>query len=166
VLVREGGLLPETFRIFPEYLADVHAQPGVNFCDYGMELTRNFRAVKLWLSLQVFGVAAFREAMDHGFALARFTEARLRESDVWEVISPAQMAVICFRHAPPGRSDEELDRWNTRLARAMFQDGYAAVTTTMLRGRKVLRFCTINPRTTEDDVVKTIARLEELAAGR
>ncbi len=166
VLVRNGNLLADTFRIFPEYLADVHEQAGVNFCDYGVELTRSFRALKLWLSLQIFGVAAFREAMARGFALARFAEARLRQSPVWQIVSPAHMAIVCFRYAPAGHGDEELDRLNTRLARAMFQDGFAAVTTTVLRGRKTLRFCTINPRATESDIEQTVERLESLAAVR
>jgi aromatic-L-amino-acid/L-tryptophan decarboxylase len=164
VIVREGNLLPETFRIFPEYLQDVHEQPGVNFCDYGIQLTRNFRAVKLWLSLQVFGVAAFRESMERGFALAEFAEEKLRGSACWEVIVPAHMAIVCFRHVRSGLDDAGLDAWNSRIAKAMFHDGSAAVTTTVLRGRKVLRFCTINPRTSEDDIARTIARLEELAA--
>jgi glutamate/tyrosine decarboxylase-like PLP-dependent enzyme len=166
VLLRDGSLMADTFRIFPEYLADVHEQPGVNFCDYGMELTRSFRAVKLWLSLQVFGVAGFRDAMSRGFELARLAERRLRRSGEWEIISPAHMAIVCFRYAPAGRGEEELDRLNSRLARAIFHDGFAAVTTTMLRGRKVLRLCTINPRTTVDDIEQTIDRLEALASGR
>ena len=71
VLVRDGRHLTETFAIHPEYLRDVHRDPEeINFCDRGVQLTRGFRALKLWLSLQVFGVRAFREAVTRGFELA------------------------------------------------------------------------------------------------
>jgi len=164
VLVREGELLPKTFRIFPEYLQEVHEKEGVNFCDYGIQLTRGFRALKLWLSLQVFGVRAFREAVERGFKLAEIAEARLRRNVLWEVISPARLAVLCFRYAPAGAGEERCNRLNKLLAEAMFRDGFAAVTTTILRGRTVLRMCTINPRATAADIEGTIGKLEELAA--
>src|SRR3984893_2103213 len=157
VLVRDAGLLKSAFQIKPDYLRDVHRSvEEFNPCDYGVQLTRSFRALKVWLSLQTFGVAAFREAITRGFELAELAERELRARDGWEILSPAQMATVCFRF---GNSDEV----QTKLVDAAMNDGYALLTSTTLRGAVALRLCTINPRTTEQDIIGTIDRLDKLA---
>ncbi|MBM3744329.1 MAG: aminotransferase class I/II-fold pyridoxal phosphate-dependent enzyme [Acidobacteria bacterium] len=162
-LVREERWLVETFRILPEYLRDVHrSEEEVNFCDRGVQLTRNFRALKLWMSLKAFGAAAFREAISRGLRLAEVAERRLRESGCFEVVTPAQLGVVSFRYAPPDLAAEEAEAINQRLVGAMLADGYAVVTSTLLRGRTVLRLCTINPRTTDQEIAETVRRLARL----
>jgi glutamate/tyrosine decarboxylase-like PLP-dependent enzyme len=159
VLLRERRLLRDTFRILPDYLRDAHRlREEVNFCDYGIQLTRGFRALKLWMSLKVHGAAAFRAAIEHGFEMAELAERRLRQSPRWEILSPAQMAIVAFRHA----GDDAL---NSRLAAELKEGGFAFLSTTTLRGRIALRLCTINPRTTEEDVLGTIDRLESSVRG-
>jgi aromatic-L-amino-acid decarboxylase len=159
VLVREGTHLRNTFRILPDYLQDVHRnQEEVNFTDLGIQLTRSFRALKLWLSFKVFGISAFRAAIARGFRLAEFAEVQLRKMPDWEIASPAQMAIVCFRHR---RSD---DTAHAFFVDAMLKDGFALATSTVLRGRTVLRMCTINPRTTESDIELTLEKLDRLAA--
>jgi aromatic-L-amino-acid decarboxylase len=156
VILRERRLLRDTFRILPDYLRDAHhLTEEVNFCDYGIELTRGFRALKLWMSFQVFGARAFRSAIDRSFGLAEIAERRLRESGRWEILSPAQLAVVAFRH-------EGDDALNARLAAGLKTGGYAFMSTTSLRGKTALRLCTINPRTTAEDVLGTIDGLERL----
>jgi glutamate/tyrosine decarboxylase-like PLP-dependent enzyme len=152
-LVRDGRLMKETFQIMPDYLQDVHRYAEVHPCDYGIQLTREFRALKLWLSLQVFGVAAFRAAIEHGFEMAELAERTLRERG-WVIESPAQMGIVCFRR------HGGLDELHLQLVQAMLDDGFAALTSTNLRGRVVLRMCTINPRTTAKDIEDTVDRLE------
>lgn len=166
VLVRDARLLKQTFRILPEYLQDVHRlQEAVNFCDYGIQLTRGCRALKLWMSLKVFGLEAFRQAIARGFRLAETAEQRLRARNCWEIVSPAQMAIVCFRYRDPNRTEPQLDCLHQELVERMIADGYAVLTSTVLRGRTVLRLCTINPRTTEAEIRETITRLERLARG-
>lgn len=157
VLVRDAALLKSAFQIKPDYLRDVHRRlEEFNPCDYGVQLTRSFRALKVWLSLQTFGLAAFRQAISRGFELAEVAERELRARKGWEILSPAQMATVCFRF---GKSDE----LQTQLVDAMMKDGYALLTSTELRGAVSLRLCTINPRTTEQDIVETINRLDRFA---
>ena len=169
-LVREERWLTETFRILPEYLRDVHrSEEEVNFCDRGVQLTRNFRALKLWMSLKTFGLTAFREAITRGMRLAEVAERRLRECGCFEVVTPAQLGVVTFRYARPGLAEEQVEAINQQLVGAMLADGYAVLTSTVLRGRTVLRLCTVNPRTTEEEIAETVrrlARLAELAASR
>ena len=154
VLLRDRALLKAAYRIMPEYLADVHRNVAeVNPCDYGIQLTRQFRALKLWMSIQYFGLDAFRAAMERGFELAEFAESKLRAMPGWEIVTPARMGIVTFHHP---EADYE------KLHDAMLREGFALATSTVLKGRTVLRFCTINPRTTEDDIAQTLDHIERL----
>jgi len=161
VLVRQGAQLRDTFRILPEYLQDVHKHTDeIHLTDLGIQLTRGFRALKVWLSFKVFGLAAFRDAIAYGFRMAEFAESKLRAMPDWEVVTPAQMAVVCFRFKP---GDDQL---HGDLVDAMLKDGFALATSTNLWGRTVLRLCTINPRTTEQDIELTLQKIDDLARER
>jgi aromatic-L-amino-acid decarboxylase len=157
VLLRDASLLKATYRIMPEYLADVHRNvTEVNPCDYGIQLTRGFRALKVWMSIQYFGMDAFRAAIDRGFALAEFAEAKLRTMRNWEVVTPAQMAIVTFR-----RRDAD-EQYYHKLHDAMLRDGFALATSTVLNGRTALRLCPINPRTTDADIGQTLDWIDTL----
>jgi len=158
VLLRDARALRDAFRMVPEYLRDSDlAAEEVNFRDWGVQLTRSFRALKLWMTLQVFGLAAVREAVAWGIRLAEAAEEELRASPAWEIVTPAQLGIVTFRFAA---GDDDLQR---RITAAMLRDGWAMLSTTELAGRAALRLCTINPRTTEDDVRETVRRLERIA---
>ncbi len=170
VLVRDRRLLHDAFSIHPDYLQDVHRDlEAVNFCDYGIQLTRSFRALKLWMSLQVFGLAEFRRAVERGFDLAEAAEAILARDACWEVVTPAQMAIVTFRFTAPALAADALERVNLGIVDGLRADGFAVVTSTRLGERTALRLCTINPRTTDADLAETIARMarigRRLAAG-
>jgi aromatic-L-amino-acid decarboxylase len=140
----------------PEYLADVHRNASeVNPCDYGIQLTRTFRALKLWMSIQYFGLDAFRAAMERGFELAEFAESKLRAMPGWEIVTPAQMGIVTFHHPD---ADYE------KIHDAMLAQGFALATSTVLKGRTVLRFCMINPRTTEEDIERTLDWIDGLVS--
>jgi aromatic-L-amino-acid decarboxylase len=153
VLVREPGRLARAFAIDGAYLRDT-AGGIVEFRERGLQITRGSRALKLWLSLRVFGLDAFRAAIARGVALAEYAEAQLRERPGWEVVSPAQLGIVCFKRT--AHDDAQTDR----MVRAVVADGYAAPSTTVLDGRTVARLCTINPRTSEADIRGTLDRLE------
>jgi glutamate/tyrosine decarboxylase-like PLP-dependent enzyme len=104
-----------------------------------------------------------RAAQERGFALAELAESAVRDRPGWEVVTPAQMGVVTFCYWPEGAEPEETDTLNRELVDAMIAAGFAMVTSTVLRGRTVLRMCTINPRTTEADILGTIERLDSLA---
>jgi len=163
VLLRQGELLRDTFHILPEYMKDTQGDEGeVNFCDRGIQLTRSARALKLWMSLQVFGRDGFEAAVARGFHLARVAEAEIRKREEWEVVTPAGMGVVTARCAPPGFSTREVDRFNRALVPALLEEGYAMVVSTELRGRPVLRLCPINPRTTQEDIRETVAWMDRV----
>ena len=157
MLVREPHALEHTFALDGAYLRDT-AGGVVEFRDRGPQLTRSARALKLYLSLKVFGLDAFKQAI-----AARDRARRVRRGsscasdDGWEVVSPATLGIVCFRRT--GASDEQTDA----MVRAAVADGYAAPSTTVLDGRSVARLCTINPRTTNEDIERTLERLLRLS---
>jgi glutamate/tyrosine decarboxylase-like PLP-dependent enzyme len=153
LLVRRPGALEQAFAMNPEYLADTAASEEVNFRDRTLELTRRGRGVKLWLTFRTYGVERIRAAIARGIALAEEAERWLREDGRCEVVTPAQLGIVTF--AVRGADARE----HAERAAALSRSGYAAVTSTTLRDRSVLRLCTINPRTTEHDIATTLERL-------
>jgi glutamate/tyrosine decarboxylase-like PLP-dependent enzyme len=155
-LVRHPGGLERAFSMLPEYLRDVAVSTNeeVSFRDRGPQLSRGSRALKLWLSLHTFGLDAFRAAIDRCIDNAERAQRAIEASDALELVTPAQLGIVTF--APRDGDAGE-------LAERVVADGYAAPSSTVLRGRTVLRMCTINPRTTDDDVDGTIARIAELS---
>ena len=160
ILVRDRDHLRDTFRVSAEYLKILeHDAQQVNFSDFGMQLTRNFRALKLWMSLKAFGVDAFKAAITQGMENAKYVESLLRRDPCWQVITSAQLGIITFRYVVPGWDDTQLNVLNTQMVHKLIHSGYAMLSPTILRGRYCLRMCTINPRTTEGDLEQTIALL-------
>ena len=154
VLVRSPGALERTFAMSPEYLRDT-LSGEIAFRDRGPQLSRGSRAMKLWLSVQAFGVEAFRQAIRRGIELAERAQAAVEKTDNLEIVTPAQLGIVTF--AP-------VDGDAGAISDQMVAEGFAAPSSTVLRGRTVLRLCTINPRTTDEDVERTIERLSQLAS--
>jgi aromatic-L-amino-acid/L-tryptophan decarboxylase len=166
VLVRDGAALERTFSIAPSYLRAVApAGNEISFADRGIELTRSFRALKLWMSMKTFGAAAFRTAIEHGMALAEHAQTLLAADPTWEVVTPAQLGVVTFRATAAGASDDEIEAVNAQLPGVALRDGFAFVNTTRVGQATVLRLCPINPRTTIEDVERSLERLALLARG-
>jgi glutamate/tyrosine decarboxylase-like PLP-dependent enzyme len=165
LLVRDAALLQKAFRVeeddHADYLADVtrHIGQDVNFFERGVQLTRSFKALKLWLSMRTFGLAEFRRAIDMGFDMADVAEATLRSDGRWEIVTPSQMGVLTFRWRDASKSDSEIDAITQETVERMREDGYALVMSTVLRGRPVLRICAINPTSRVEEMKETIARL-------
>ena len=164
VLVRDAARIESAFAILPEYLRDIAAAADeINYCDNGLELTRRFRALKLWMSIKVFGLAEFRRAIERGIQIAETAEDLLREAGCWEIVTPPQLAVLTFRHRDTPDEPAAAVGFHRRLVDAVIADGHSMVTSTALNGLPVLRLCTINPRTTDADLAETLARLRRLA---
>lgn len=158
VLLRDRALLHEAFCTHAGYLRDIHRDSAeVNPCDYGIQLTRGFRALKFWLSVQYYGLDRFRAAVSRGFALAELAEAHLRTLPGWEIVSPATMGIVAFRY-PAGDAE-----FHHALVEDLLTDGYGFLSSTVLGGETALRLCAINPETTDHDVRSTLDRLHAFA---
>jgi glutamate/tyrosine decarboxylase-like PLP-dependent enzyme len=161
LLVREGLHLRRAFEIVPDYLADSEAtQDEVNFCDLGVQLTRGWRALKVWMSLKYFGVDAFRQAVETSMELAAACQRRIEESDELELMAPATLGVVCFRRYVPDADEETIERVNASLTEGLLASGVGMVSSTRLRGRYALRMCILNYSSTEADVTSVLEWLE------
>jgi glutamate/tyrosine decarboxylase-like PLP-dependent enzyme len=171
VLVRDGALLGRTFAHLPDYMQDVApADDEISFADHGLALTRRFRALKIWLSVKVLGVRWFRDLVAHCCRLADLAQALLERAPDFEVLSPRQLSIVCFRWRPPGftvRDDQDeqyLDRLNRELLDRLRATGRAFLSSTRLHGRLALRLCFVNWRTTAADVEETLQLVREIGA--
>ena len=164
VLVKDIKHLFNSFHVNPEYLKDVEGDmEHINTWDIGMELTRPARGLKLWLTLQVLGTRLIGSAIEHGFQLAEWAQEALEELDNWEIVSKAQLAMINFRYKTDDLTDEQADLLNEKVSEKIVESGYAAIFTTVLNGKKVLRICALHPETTRDDMRTTIQLLDTYA---
>lgn len=167
-LVRDVRWLEESFSEHPEYLQDTRDKMDmsreVNFCDRGVQLTRAFRALKLWMSIKVFGLERFRLAIDRGFDNAARAQQLLEDHGAFEIATPAQLGVVTFRYRPRDAGGHDLDQLTRRILDGIVADGHAMLTTTVIRGQTVLRLCTINPRTTDEDIRSTIDMIARIGA--
>jgi glutamate/tyrosine decarboxylase-like PLP-dependent enzyme len=166
LMVKDRRDLRGAFYLVPEYLKDTERDESEpNFYDYGIQLTRGFRGLKLWMSLKVFGLDAFREAVEWGFEQAELAETVMGENPRWEIFTHAHMGIINFRYIPETpRTPEQLDAIQQEIANGIVRSGYAMVATTVLKGRKVLRLALINPRTMEEEIEETIVRMAAIGA--
>ncbi len=159
LLVREPGVLVRAFAMHPEYLADVVAQSGeIDLRDRTLELSRRARAAKLWLTLRVHGAAALRDAVARGIELAEHVQARIEADPEWELVTPAQLAIVTFRRRG---ADDEAHRLR---AAEITADGWAAVSPTTLGGRTVYRLVTIHPLTSTEDLDRLLALLADVGS--
>jgi aromatic-L-amino-acid/L-tryptophan decarboxylase len=163
LLVREGRRLREAFEITPDYLKDAVTSDGeVNFADYGFQLSRMWRAAKLWVSLQYFGIGAFRMAIDRSIDLALLAQERIRRSSRLELLAPTSLSTVCFRRRFEGMDDEERqERLNAGLVLSLEASGLGLISSTRLRGRFALRLCVLNHTTTASDVVRVLDWIEQ-----
>lgn len=164
-IIKDYKQLRDTFKVSAEYLDAMQAEENsLNFYDYGIQLTRSFRALKLWLSLKTFGLDAFKEAAEIGMNYAEYIEEQLKkDGDCWEIVSPAQLAIINFRYIKKGLTDAQLDSVNRMVQKRITDEGFALICPTTLSGKLVIRMCVINPRTTQDDIDETLKRLKRYA---
>ena len=122
------------------------------------ELSRPFRALRLWLPLQVLGVAPFEAALEEKLLLARYAHARLCTLDGVEVGPEPDLSVVVFR-ALPRRGDP--DAYNARLERSIQEDGRISLSSTMLSGLRYLRLAILSPRTHKDAIDHAIDIIRE-----
>jgi aromatic-L-amino-acid decarboxylase len=154
VLIRDGARLERTFAIHPDYLdGDATRSAGeVNFADRGLQLSRGFRALKIWVTMQTFGLAAFRAAIQRNLELAEFAEALIRRHAGLTLMAPATLGIVCFRREWPGCDEAETERRGLALADELERSGMALVSATRLAGRHAIRLCILNPTSSEEHV--------------
>ena len=162
ILVRDGGTLERAFAVKHDVLQDsVWGARHANYSDQGIQLTRGFRALKIWMSIQTFGMAAFRAAVENGLDLADRAAEYITSSRTLELIS-ASLSIVCFRINPGGLNEDALAKLNRQVLAHVFWGETAFLTSTIVNGRFVLRLCIVNFNATWDDVRDTLESIEQL----
>jgi glutamate/tyrosine decarboxylase-like PLP-dependent enzyme len=163
LLVKDAGTLENVFALHHDVLQDtVWGANHPNFADRSLQLSRSFRALKVWMSVQTFGLAAFRRAVSKGMELAARAEAYVRASSILAITNPASLGIVCFRIKPPDADLDEaaLEKINRNVLARVFWEDPAFVSSTSLRGTFSLRLCILNHTTTWNDVRETLAATE------
>ena len=167
LLVKDARTLEKAFELRHDVLQDTlwgARQP--NFSDRGLQLSRSFRALKVWMSIQTFGMAAFRRAIAKDMELAARADKYVRASLMLEIVSPASLGIVCFRVNPTDTDigEEALEQINRSVLAQVFWDDPACMSSTTLRGKFSLRLCILNHNTTWDDVLETLQAAERFGS--
>ncbi|MXX19304.1 MAG: aminotransferase class I/II-fold pyridoxal phosphate-dependent enzyme [Dehalococcoidia bacterium] len=163
LLVKDRETLSDAFHMPHDILQDtVWGADHPNFADIGLQLSRSARALKVWMSVQTFGMDAFRRAVEGGMELADRAQEYVSASPTLEALSTPELGIVCFRVNPGGNLLDEaaLEGVNRTVLAQMFWDDPAFMSSTMLHGTFALRMCIINHTTTWDDVRETLEAVE------
>ncbi len=166
-LVREPGRLADAFRRPASYLVhdpDSPVRGPVLFNERGPELSRGFKALKVWMGLRRHGRKGYAAAVEHDVAMARFLADAVRAREEFELLAEPGLSILNFRYRPRTSADSDLDRLNRQIVNRLVESGGFFLAPTLVRGRTWLRVAIVNFRTREDDLQ---ALLDEAArAGR
>jgi aromatic-L-amino-acid decarboxylase len=160
--IKQLDLLRRTFSLEAVYLE--LPDTGVrNYMDYGLQLGRRFRALKLWFAMRAFGVRGLQATLRSHIALAQELAGWIAAEPGWEISAPHPLSVVCFRHVPADLEGAACDAHNLAVLDAVNATGEAYLSNTRLHGRVVLRLAIGNDRTTRDDVLAAWTLLRDAA---
>jgi aromatic-L-amino-acid decarboxylase len=168
VIYRKPEIARAAFAHEAEYTRVIgeEADEAFAFWDYGPELSRRFRALKVWMLLKGIGLDSLGNAIESNLACARNLESMVRASDDFEMVAPVELSIFCFRHVPGqlrNESPQAIDAFNERLLVALQRDGSSYLSNAMLGGRFALRGCVLNYRTTLRDMEILLDDLRRVA---
>lgn len=162
LFVRDPEMLRRAFSIVPEYVLQHHdASSGTNFMEYGLQLGRRFRALKLWFVLRYYGAEGLREHLRRHIALAQEFASWVESEPGWEIAAPHPFSVVCFRYVPSEFDDDAIENVNARILDDVNATGKVFLSHTKIRGRYALRVAIGNIATMREDVALAWRLLRE-----
>jgi glutamate/tyrosine decarboxylase-like PLP-dependent enzyme len=179
LLFRDEELAHRAFNLDTADYIKVHEQnadEAFAFWNYGPELSRRFRALKIWLTLRYYGVRRLAKTIGEDMAMAAYLAERVEAAADFELLAPTQLSICCFRYVPDHlrkslsaddeaseEFDAELDELNTNIMNAVQRGGRAYLSSATIRGKFALRACITNFRTTRTDIDETLDIIREAA---
>lgn len=154
VLVRDAAKHLKTFTLTPEYLEQKErgVASGTWLHDYGLQTSRGFRALKVWMALQEHGATKFGRLIDQNIAQAQYLSEGIEENEALELAVPTDINIVCFRYNPGGLTTEQLTAINTEIMLRLQENGTAALSDTTVHGAHCLRVAINNHRTQRRDL--------------
>ncbi len=162
VLIRDGELQRQAFVIDAPYLAATKrgvAAGGTPLADRGIELSRSFKALKVWLSLLSYGSQPFARNIERNVAQAQYLRQRVENETSLELLAPTSLNIVCFRYGGIGQDEATLDRTNEEILYRIQESGIAVVSPTRVAGKYALRAAIVNHRTQESDLDLLVDRI-------
>ncbi len=162
LLYRDASAARRAFAHSEDYVRTLASDPIESFAFFeeSMELSRPFRALKVWLSLRFFGLRAFQESIREDLRLVQVLAREIEHQEKLELLAPVELSAVCFRHIRPGSSLDDLNR--AILARVI-QRGKVYISNATVHGKFALRACLVNHRTTEADVLVVTSEVLDAA---
>jgi aromatic-L-amino-acid decarboxylase len=154
VLVRDEAAHRGTFTLTPEYLTKMKRGVAAGapwFSDYGLELSRGFKALKVWMMFKADGIDKYAQMVAKNVAQARYLAARVDAESELERLAPVSLNIVCFRYVAPGMDEEALNALNQELLLRLHESGTAVPSYTRLHGRYALRVANVNHRSRQED---------------
>jgi glutamate/tyrosine decarboxylase-like PLP-dependent enzyme len=169
-LVRDQKAHRATFNVTPAYLASFDrgiAAGGFPFAERGVQLSRGFRALKVWMSFKTHGTDAFAQLIHQNVRQAHYLAGLVTKHPLLELLAPAPLNIVCFRFkgGAPGKSDAELNALNTEILLRIQESGVAIPSQTMLDGRFAIRVAVTNHRSRREDFDLLVRSVVEIASG-
>ncbi|TPL54119.1 pyridoxal-dependent decarboxylase [Mesorhizobium sp. B2-4-6] len=163
-LVRDASAHRNTFAVTPEYLESTPRglASGEWLHDYGLQTSRGFRALKIWMALKEHGVEKFGRLIDQNIAQARYLTRLIEAEPTLELMAPTTINIVSFRHRLAGGSEERLKAFNTEIMLRLQEEGIAALSDTTVHGRHCLRVAIANHRTRRDDLDLVVGEMLRL----
>ncbi len=155
LLYRDPAAAQRTFAYTGEYARVLSADPleSVAYFEESIELSRRFRALKLWLSLRYHGLSAFRQAIKNDLEHARRLAELIVEQPELQLAAPVELSAVCFRYlGRGGLSEADLNRMNSAILKRVNERGRVYLSNASLRAKFCLRACVVNHRTTDADI--------------
>lgn len=152
LFVKNEAMVRRAFSLVPEFILNSGDVGVVNYMEYGLQLGRRFRALKLWFVLRHFGAEGIRQRLRDHIALAQEFAQWIQAEPHWEILAPHPLSVVCFRYAPPGLDEAQLEALNAALLDAVNATGEVFLSHTKIDGRYALRLAIGNLRTQRSDV--------------
>jgi aromatic-L-amino-acid/L-tryptophan decarboxylase len=154
VLIRDKAIQREAFATTVNYLAlherGLSAGPET-FTNFGMELSRGFKALKVWMSLKEHGIQKYRKLVRQNLQQAQYLANNIQQEGFLELLAPVPLNVVCFRYNPGNISEEALNTVNKEILMRLHEEGIAAPSYTLLNGKYAIRAAIVNHRSTFSD---------------
>jgi aromatic-L-amino-acid decarboxylase len=151
--VKDADNLVNTFKLVPEYLKSQLHEHVNDLSNWGVQLGRRFRALKLWFVIRSFGLQGLQEKLRYQLRLSSWLKSEMQKDSNFEILAPVTLNLICFRYHPEGYDEEpSLDALNENILLQLNKTGKMYITHTRLRGRYTLRFMASQTYVKEDHV--------------
>lgn len=167
-LIRNWSDLKNTFSVLPPYLKAVtDSEEKWDWMEYTFHLSRNFKALKVWMQFQVYGTEKLKRVIEDNISQMKALGVVIEEAPDFQLMAPVSLSIVCFRYIPSDQelSDEDLDLLNSRILQQIEKLGKFFITGTKIHGKIIFRACSVNHRTTMNDTMDLFEHIREIGSG-